>query len=685
MAEKVDKELPRQAYVDIRYQRPKKGGKAAPFIFNRHANSMSFIENADAQSDTLEVGVAFKGVLWTDGSRRGVAEWFPERGGRLKATIVSENWKKAGKRKRFSCGKFCLDDVTISGPEASCVLKATSVPELGAIRSVKRTKTWKGVSVSEIAETIAGRYKLKVTLDFSADETYTVTEKQDHEDDLDFLTRICQDMGLGIQVNSGRLKIYSKKRYEEKKPTLTIPRLDVTDWSYNETLVGTYTCVEIRCAETEEHTALKCKVGTGKRKLVLNETFENRQDGAVKACARLNAENEKAVTMNITIPADQRIRAGMTVKVRGFLKLSGKYFVDKVTHDLDSGTGYLMRIEMHKCRGRLGPGDHVEFSGGPKVGGVSGSTDVGDIIVEETGDFVHDIAAYLQKWAPQYGFKTISPIIAQMINESGWGKSTLASQYYNYGGLKCGTNWTGGRVSMPTQEWAGGGYVTIMDDFRAYDSMEEGVKGYLEFLQQARYQNLKGISDPRQFLETIKADGYATDPSYVDKTYALITQNDLTQYDPGGVKGQLNSTGGGHAAAIVQKAASYLGQGGAIFQRETGLGGDQPWCASFVCSIFRWCGLAGIYYQGDNPNWCANILEWGRQHGYEVPKESARKGDVILFTWSGGAGIDHIGIIESNNGGSYTTIEGNYSNQVARVNRPINGTVVAIIRPPYTS
>ena len=222
-----------------------------------------------------------------------------------------------------------------------------------------------------------------------------------------------------------------------------------------------------------------------------------------------------------------------------------------------------------------------------------------------------------------------------------------------------------------------------MDDFRAYSSMEEGVKGYLEFLQQARYQNLKGISDPRQFLETIKADGYATDPSYVDKTYALIVQNDLTQYDPGGLNSV--SAGGDQPQTIVKRAASYLGQGGAIFQRETGLGSDQPWCASFVCSIFRWCGLAGIYYQGDNPNWCANILNWGRQNGYEVPKGSARAGDVILFTWSGGAGIDHIGIIESNNGGSYTTIEGNYSNQVARGTRPINETVVASIRPPYTS
>ena len=686
-AEKSDESLPRQAFVRIRWKKAKKGSREIPFCFNRYVNSVKFTENADAESNTVELSIAFRGVLWKTNTSKYVKEWFPEKGDRLKVVIITKNWRKKGKLKKFSCGKFCLDDVAISGPEVSCVLKATSVPELSGIRSVERTKTWKNASVSEIAKTIAGKYKLKTSLDFSAGEVYAVTEKQSRETDLSFLTKICGDMGLGIQVDSGTLNIYSKKKYETKKPAVEVPRLDMTEWSYNDTLVGTYRSAVIRCAETEEHTALKCTVGTGKRRLVINEPFENRQEGAVKACARLNAANEKAVTMSITIPADLRVRPRRTVRVKGFHKLTGKYFVDKVTHDIDSESGYFMNLELHRCKKRLDPEtDKVVFEGGPKgsTGDVSGNPNLSEIVVTETGDFVHDAAAYLQKYAPQYGIKVISPIVAQMIMESGWGKSTLASKYHNYGGQKCGTDWTGKRVTLPTQEWTGNGYVTVMADFRVYDSMEEGIKGYLEFLKLPRYANLKGITDPRQYLETIKADGYATDPDYVNKTYSLIEQNDLTQYDPGGKNGQLNtvSAGGNQAEAIVKKAASYLGQGGAIFQRETGLGPQDFWCASFVCSIFRWCGLAGIYYQGDNPNWCANILNWGRQNGYEVSKESAKTGD--LFFQFDGSIINHIGIIERNNGGTYTTVEGNYSNCVARVNRSY-GEVYAVIRPPYTS
>lgn len=150
-------------------------------------------------------------------------------------------------------------------------------------------------------------------------------------------------------------------------------------------------------------------------------------------------------------------------------------------------------------------------------------------------EFIDQIAVNVRKYAPLYSIKVISAIIAQAILESGWGKSKLALIYYNYFGMKCGTKWTGKSVNMTTQEeYEPGTLTTIKDNFRVYDSIEEGVKGYFEFLQLARYQNLKGISDPKKFLETIKADGYATSSTYVQNLMELIEQYDLTKYDKGG-------------------------------------------------------------------------------------------------------------------------------------------------------
>lgn len=46
------------------------------------------------------------------------------------------------------------------------------------------------------------------------------------------------------------------------------------------------------------------------------------------------------------------------------------------------------------------------------------------------------------------------------------------------------------------EEYTPGTLTQIKDNFRVYDNMEEGVKGYFEFIQLSRYQNLRGITDP---------------------------------------------------------------------------------------------------------------------------------------------------------------------------------------------
>ena len=171
-------------------------------------------------------------------------------------------------------------------------------------------------------------------------------------------------------------------------------------------------------------------------------------------------------------------------------------------------------------------------------------------------EFIKKVADTVCKIALSYGILVHSPIIAQAILESGWGKSKLASTYHNYFGLKCGTKWTGKSVNLTTQEeYEVGTLTTIKDNFRVYDSMEDGIKGYFEFIQLPRYSNLKGITDPKTYLETIKADGYATSSTYVDNNMKLINQYDLTQYD----KKEGNNSMSYDRTAVVNQAKAWLG------------------------------------------------------------------------------------------------------------------------------
>ena len=150
-------------------------------------------------------------------------------------------------------------------------------------------------------------------------------------------------------------------------------------------------------------------------------------------------------------------------------------------------------------------------------------------------EFIEQIANCVEKYAYVYGIEVHSPIIAQAILESGWGKSTLASKYHNYFGLKCGGAWKGKSVNMATkEEYKVGTLTNIRDNFRVYDSMEDGVKGYFDFINTSRYSNLRGVRNPEEYVRRIKADGYATSSKYVDTLLKVIRDNNLTRFDVNG-------------------------------------------------------------------------------------------------------------------------------------------------------
>ncbi len=145
--------------------------------------------------------------------------------------------------------------------------------------------------------------------------------------------------------------------------------------------------------------------------------------------------------------------------------------------------------------------------------------------------FIAKIGPLIQAEAAKRGYKVASAIIAQAVLESRYGESGLA-KYHNYFGLKCGSSWKGKSVNMTTkEEYTPGVLTSIKDNFRAYDSMEEGVKGYFDFISTARYANLKTAVTAEMYLALIKSDGYATSSSYVKNNMAVVNKYNLTRFD----------------------------------------------------------------------------------------------------------------------------------------------------------
>lgn len=147
--------------------------------------------------------------------------------------------------------------------------------------------------------------------------------------------------------------------------------------------------------------------------------------------------------------------------------------------------------------------------------------------------FVRTMSSYVKKYNRQYQINDncVLAIVAQSCNESAWGKSKLSADYFNFWGMKCGSNWTGASVNFETWEETPSGNIKVSSDFRAYDSFENGVVGYFDFIQYPRYQNLKNCTTTREYLETIKNDGWATSSSYVNDIMRIAGQIDYLVND----------------------------------------------------------------------------------------------------------------------------------------------------------
>lgn len=346
----MTKETPRQATVKVTYQKkvkPKKAGgvkKRPTAAMAEYNEGFTYTDPASGESDTMSIDLANIDLRWAD-------KWMPKKGDKMTASIVLKSWGKAGKRKTFFCGKFCVDELSYKGPQLTCTIGGVSVPEGNAFRSTGRSKTWKEATLKEIASEIAGKYHLNLC--YIGDTVKLGTVEQSNETDSSFLKKICDDYGMAIKIYCGEIVIYDKAQYESMPPVATLEKADLQDWSYNSAMVGTYTGARIKYTSAKDDKELECVVGGGKRMLNINEKVESIQEAQLKACARVNAENEKAVTMNVTIMPNIRIAAGTNVRIKGLYHLSGKYFVDKVIHNIDPNGAYTMALELHKCQKRI--------------------------------------------------------------------------------------------------------------------------------------------------------------------------------------------------------------------------------------------------------------------------------------------------------------------------------------------
>ena len=116
--------------------------------------------------------------------------------------------------------------------------------------------------------------------------------------------------------------------------------------------------------------------------------------------------------------------------------------------------------------------------------------------------------------------------MAQACLESSNGNSQLSVNSNNHFGIKCKTDWTGGRVYHDDDE--------ANECFRKYLTVEESYIDHSDFLvKNVRYASLFNYdrTDYVSWAKGLKAAGYATEPAYAERLIKIIEDEQLYLLD----------------------------------------------------------------------------------------------------------------------------------------------------------
>ncbi len=184
--------------------------------------------------------------------------------------------------------------------------------------------------------------------------------------------------------------------------------------------------------------------------------------------------------------------------------------------------------------------------------------------------FINEVAPGAMAAQQRYGVPA-SVTIAQAIDESDWGQSSLATQYNNLFGIK-GTG-PAGTVALPTQEYYDGQWETITADFRVYYNISQSITDHAELLadNSVYQQAMADRAVPDAFANDLTGI-YATNPQYGTDLIAIMRLYNLYRFDAPAAQSQ-------HSAARAHAGTQASG-GGRTPESADIPGSASPWVSA---------------------------------------------------------------------------------------------------------
>lgn len=333
----------RHTELNIIYQGKNISQDIAPYLI-----SFTLNDNASGSADDISISLEDRKGLW-------LYDWKPSKGDKITCSIIHYESEQA-----FSlpCGSFQVDQIEYAYPPKVLSIKAVSTAITQGMRHESHNKAWENVKLSTIAGDIASSNNL--ALRYEGPEYMIDREEQVNIPDLEFLTGICADYGMGVKVRDGKLIVYDEVQNEENE---SVCELEADDRKILSCKFTSKSAEVFRKAHVKYHDSVKAETYEGEdedeleegseRVLEIRERVSSSGEAQRLASKRLYEANKSEVTGSIKLMGDIRFSAGMNIELKNFGMFSGKHKISKVTHSINA-SGYTTSLELGETQSSKG-------------------------------------------------------------------------------------------------------------------------------------------------------------------------------------------------------------------------------------------------------------------------------------------------------------------------------------------
>lgn len=332
-------ETPRTSYLKIKYNNSDKTDDISNLF-----QSATYVDSADGEGDTFSLKVYNKDLIW-------LTDYYPCEDDVIEPSICLRNWIFQNDNRDVVCGRFLIDEIAINGNTSKELvnIKGISIPVDSDSYNTPKSRMWEKSTLKTILTDLSVPAGMNLFYDAVDLEVENVEQKE--QTDISFAYSLCQKYNRNMKIYSNTLVVYDISLYEAKAPAHRLFRKDIDNINGTIAVKPKHDGVLIEYippdSDERKYYSYKLKENAS-RLLKISEQFNTYAEAELMAKTKLAQELRSENGLTISVKGDNQYFSTQILTIEEYGKLSGNYFIDSVSHSLQSDGKYECTMKIHR-------------------------------------------------------------------------------------------------------------------------------------------------------------------------------------------------------------------------------------------------------------------------------------------------------------------------------------------------